>query len=205
MARTADHAARRAQISRAAVDIALEQELAKLTVATCARVAGVSVGLVQHYFPTKEALMRRAYEDLLGAVDDRVVELVEAGERQGRPIREMVVDALGQLLPLDDARRAECIARDEFQALAGRHPELAEVAVEHQRSHRDRVRHVVDNAKECGEVVRDADSEGLADDLWATVVGIGAAALLDESFPAPALLEAAAKRTFPGECSRAVN
>ena len=57
MPRHADHDARRRQLADAALHVALDQGLDRVSVPRIAAQAGVSVGLVQHYFPAKAALV----------------------------------------------------------------------------------------------------------------------------------------------------
>ncbi len=66
-------------MARAARDVALDEGLSGVTVASVARRAGVSVGLVQHYFSSKGELMQRVFVDLLADVDSRVATIVEQG------------------------------------------------------------------------------------------------------------------------------
>ncbi|MCE1178660.1 MAG: TetR family transcriptional regulator [Micrococcales bacterium] len=203
MVRTADHEARRRQLIEAAIEIAVGQGIDRVTVAAVARTAGVSVGLVQHYFPAKEELMRRAYAELLARLDARVARIVAAGEEHGDAIREMVPVALGELLPIGPRRTDEARVRLEFQTLAGRNPDLLATAQEHERRMRERLRVTVDNAKKCGETSRSADSSEVADDLWAAVTGAAPAMLVDPAFDGRRVLAGACQRAFPRECRRA--
>lgn len=202
MARTADHDARRRQMARAARDVALDEGLSGVTVASVARRAGVSVGLVQHYFSSKGALMQRVFVDLLADVDSRVATIVEQGEEEAASIREMAALGLAELLPLDAARIRECQVRREFHALAAGDEGIAVVARDSDRAFRERLAGVVRNAQRCGEAASDVEPRRVAQQLWVTVVGIGATMLLDPSLSGTELLRDAVTSAFPHPCGR---
>jgi AcrR family transcriptional regulator len=86
--------------------------------------AGVSIGMVQHYFTTKDDLLRFAM-DMIGQdygqrVVRRVGELPEP--RDPRAIVEIVLD---ELMPRDGRGRAEVQAAAAFLGRAMLHPEIA--------------------------------------------------------------------------------
>jgi AcrR family transcriptional regulator len=84
---------RRAQLLDAASDLAAGRDLATLSVQDIARHAGVSEGLLYHYFPTKQALLdaaaARAAETMTAAL--------EAGGADGDP-RALLLSGLGAYL-----------------------------------------------------------------------------------------------------------
>ncbi|SEL60235.1 TetR/AcrR family transcriptional regulator [Rhodococcus maanshanensis] len=201
MVRTADHDQRRAQIADAVLRVAGDDGLDAATVAKVAAQAGFSVGLIQHYFATKDLLIGAAYAECLGRLDRRIVEIVDHGERHGHSIRQMVIAGLGELLPLDEARRTECEIRTEFLARAIRSTALREVAASTSHDLRNRLARVIANGKACGEVDADTDEHLAAFELLATVQGLATAHLLSgESAPGHAVLERSLARVFPGRC-----
>lgn len=200
MSRHADHDERRRQIAESAAEVAVAGGIGRVTVAGVARQAGVSVGLVQHYFPGKELLMARTYEGILASVDARVAQIVARGEVEGLPVRRMAADALSELLPQDGRRRSEGVARAEFRALALRSDLLREVAREGDRAMRARLRRVVGNAQRCGETGADVDATLVAERLWAAAAGAVDAMLADPSFPGVEVVGAASKAAFPHPC-----
>ncbi|MFI6183809.1 TetR/AcrR family transcriptional regulator [Nonomuraea sp. NPDC051191] len=58
MPKQVDHAARRAEIAHAALRLCAHDGLAGVSIGRVAQEAGVSKGLVQHYFPAKADLLR---------------------------------------------------------------------------------------------------------------------------------------------------
>lgn len=212
MPRHADADARREQLASAALDIALTQGLDRVSVPRIAAQAGVSVGLVQHYFPAKAALVVTAYETLAARVDARIGAIVEVGEAQRGSLRAMVAAGLEQLLPLDADRLAETQVRAEFAARALRDEALAVVARDLRRVLLHRVAAAIENGHECGEsaagLVGPAAASA-AQELLALSEGLAGALLLHSGRPHPAdedetsVLRYACERVFPGQCRRA--
>lgn len=212
MPRHADHDARRAQLADAALEVALAGGLDRVSVPRVAAAAGVSVGLVQHYFPAKAGLVLTAYERLCSRTDARWAALVEVGEEAGRSIRDMVGAALTEVLPLDPARRAEALVRLEFATRSTRDDGLRDLAARHRASLRRRLAGVVVNGLTCGESDPALDPARAALELLALTDGLVldllTAALAPEEAPrdptgdAEVVLRAAVARVFPGRCTR---
>lgn len=201
MPRLADHEQRRAQLADAVLAVAAREGLARVSVPRVAAEAGVSVGLVQHYFPAKRGLLAAAHERSLANADRRIAALVESGEASGSTIRAMATEALAQLLPLDPARRDEAMVRAEFAALALRDATLREAATAAHRGVRDRLAVVLGNGVRCGEVPPGTDLERAAAELAAIVDGLRSALLLDAAADdVTPVLAAAVARVCPGEC-----
>ena len=203
MPRHADRDGRRADLADAALSIALDQGLDRVTVPRIAAAAGVSVGLVQHYFPAKADLVVVAYERLGARVDERVAAIVQAGESAGGTIRQMMTAALEQFLPLDDARREEGRVRTEFAARALRDDALAHVAADLRRRLEARLAAAVDNGRECGETASGTVAGDAAAELLALSDGLAAGGLLGgDCGQARRLISHAVLRTLPGACRR---
>lgn len=121
--RLADHAVRRRELTDVVLALTCERGLDEVSVREVAAGAGVSIGTVQRYFPTKDAMLVAAFR--------RVVERVV--ERVGRPgwpadetVRRQVRRVLVELLPLDAARTSEARVWVAFAARALVAPHLAE-------------------------------------------------------------------------------
>lgn len=202
MPRQVDHDVRRAQIADASLDVALAHGLAQVSVPRTARAAGVSVGLVQHYFPAKAGLLVAAFTRLTDRSDARIATIVARGEEQAETIRSMAADALRELLPLDPDRRREVIVRREFEVSALRDADLEEVAERSVARLRRRLADVVVNGLACGESSADADPDTVALDLLVAVEGVQGLTLHPAAADAAGVLEAALVRAFPGRCRR---
>jgi AcrR family transcriptional regulator len=102
MPRKVDHHERRELLADALMRLAAAQGLEKVSLRHVAAEAGVSTGMVQHYFRTKDEMMTFA----LGMVMDRIRERSQAEAAPTTP-RELVRALLLQVLPLDETRRLE--------------------------------------------------------------------------------------------------
>lgn len=116
-----DHDARRASLAGVVADIAADEGLEAVTVRAVASAAGVSVGTVQHYFGTKDAMMLHAYEHVSSAVAARV----EAAVADARAPREAVRAILLAMLPTDAESRRIIKVSVAFETRALHSPELA--------------------------------------------------------------------------------
>ncbi len=179
------------------------------TVAHVAKQAGVSVGLVQHYFTSKDDLLLFAYQQVTADVGERVAGHITQGEARKGTISDVVFASMLELLPIDDRRRGECRVMRAFLGRSVDNATLAAVAsATSQRIHRE-LATAVHNGKECGEVESDADVDmsalriaalvdGLAGQLYqAPGRAVGVRALPDA---AEAVLEACLNGIFTGEC-----
>ncbi|NGN65625.1 TetR family transcriptional regulator [Streptomyces sp. A7024] len=209
MARTADHDARRRQIAAAVHQLVAEGGLDAATVARVAKEAGFSVGLVQHYFPSKDALLLQTCRQVMADVNARVADRIAEGITGKQPISTVVFASLKELLPLDEARRGEYRVTRAFRDRSLDNPDLAEVARTTAAELRAQLAQAVTNGKECGEVEPDADADlaatritaltdGLADQLYADPARkVGRRKLASA---AERLLRAALDEVFTGEC-----
>lgn len=206
MARTADHDARRAQICAGVRAVALADGLSAVTVSRTAAAAGVSVGLVQHYFPAKEDLLVAVYERLLGDVERRVDKGRIRAERRHARIEQILRLSLEQMLPLDRARRQEVYLELAFAGMALEDSRLRDALLRSERHLRDRVRQAVINGTECGEVDREVDADALALGFLSTVRGLARTVYAEDDPRARALarrvLAADCAAVFTGPCAR---
>ncbi|MFW0784566.1 TetR family transcriptional regulator C-terminal domain-containing protein [Gordonia sp. CPCC 206044] len=108
------------ELGLAVLAVAADHGLAAATIREVAARVGVSIGAVQHHFPTKASLQIHAFVALVDRVSARV-------DRAVRDSAHPIEDALAELVPLDEERRAEARVMIEFAALAVRTPALAEV------------------------------------------------------------------------------
>ncbi|MCJ7858953.1 TetR/AcrR family transcriptional regulator [Corynebacterium kalidii] len=194
---------RREQIVDAVLSVATESGLNAVTIARVASTARVSVGLVQHYFDSKESLLRSSYEACLDRIGSRVEALVEQGEHARLPIRDMITAGLAQLLPLDAERKSECRLRQEFLGLAAQNPQLTSTARDREMVLLRQVETAITNGKECGEVAPDHDAVASATTILTVCHGIMIRSGLGIG-PDLAPLESAIDMVFDGSCSRSI-
>jgi AcrR family transcriptional regulator len=118
--RKVDHRERRELLADALMRLAATRGLEGVSLRHVAAQAGVSTGMVQHYFRTKDEMMTFA----LGMVMDRIRERSQA-EVAPAPPRALVRGLLLQVLPLDETRRLENHVALAFLAYAAVKPSIA--------------------------------------------------------------------------------
>lgn len=208
MPRTADHEQRRRQIAVAVCALISEHGLDAVTVARTAAAAGISVGLVQHYFRTKDDMLLHAFDHVSARIRSRIDERVRAGTQHRRPISHVLAEAMAELLPLNEERRTEFRVARAFAGRALDAPALAEVDIRTARALRADLARAVRNGKECGEVEPGLDPWPAAVRLAAVTDGLAAQVYRDpggvDGTPAEqlagAIIEAELAEVFTGEC-----
>ncbi|MDT0301816.1 TetR/AcrR family transcriptional regulator [Streptomonospora wellingtoniae] len=209
MPRVADHDARRRQIADAVRSVVSTRGLDAATVSRVAREAGFSVGLVQHYFPSKDDLLLFAYERVMARVGARAGDRIAEGESARGSIAAVLHSALRELLPLDEERRSEYRVTQAFAGRSLENPGLAGIAAANSARLRGEIATAVANGTACGEVEPDVDAQTAAARILATCEGlaaqlhrepeaaVGAATL---SGAADAILAPVIGAVFTGEC-----
>ncbi|WP_198664528.1 TetR/AcrR family transcriptional regulator [Jiangella endophytica] len=109
-------------ITAALLDITAERGLDQVSVRQVAAAAGVAIGTVQHYFPTKDAMLTAAFTEVVRRIRERV-----AATALGPDVRRNLAAVLHELLPLDERRAAEVRIQVAFAARAATTPALAEL------------------------------------------------------------------------------
>ncbi len=203
--RTADHEQRRRQIADAVSQLISRSGLDAVTVARTAATAGMSVGLVQHYFRNKDEMLLHAFREISARIRVRVEARIRDGVEHRLPIARVMAEVMTECIPLDEARRTEYRVARAFAGRALDAPALAEVDTETARKMREDIARAVHNGKECGEVDERLDPlpaavrlvavmEGLALQVYREPAGAAVARLV-----AP-LLDAEIATVFTGEC-----
>ena len=75
MPRIVDHASRRTEIVHALWAVIHEKGLDSVSFRAVAEAAGVSIGRIQHYFTSKEELIREGCAQIVGAAEDQYAEV----------------------------------------------------------------------------------------------------------------------------------
>jgi AcrR family transcriptional regulator len=112
----------RRQLTDVMLRIVAESGLDRLTVREVAAAAGVSIGTVQHHFPTKDAMLAAAYGEVVSRIRRRLGDV-----RLGADVRRNLGAVLSELLPADEHRAAETRVHLAFAARAATMPTLAEI------------------------------------------------------------------------------
>lgn len=124
MPKRVDVAERRAELAAAVLRVAADRGLEGISVRHVATEAGVTAGMVQHWFPTKDDLMQAA----MTAARDRYAARMVAATADlvdDPPVPMLLRTMLGVMLPLDDEGRRDARVALAFQGYASTRPEVA--------------------------------------------------------------------------------
>jgi AcrR family transcriptional regulator len=113
---------RREQLVDVLFRIVAEHGLEAATVREVAAAAGVSIGAVQHHFPSKDEMLAAAFRRVVARTRQRVAALPRTGAA-----RDDLVAVLAELLPLDVPRRTEARVHLAFAARAATSAALQEI------------------------------------------------------------------------------
>lgn len=178
-----DHDARRRDVSAAVWRVLARDGFGGLTLRAVAAEMGASTGLLTHYFPSKQALVRHALE----VAGERTAELTVYGDQE--PGLPALRAAIALVLPLT-AESAE-MNRVWVSSWAGALGDDELSAAERARYKRWRAKlrpHVV-AAQELGQLSADADPDDLVATVAAFTHGLVVQALFDpRAFPRKRLL-----------------
>lgn len=119
-----DHEARRATLSHAVVELVAKDGLEAVSVRRVAAAAGVSIGTVQHYFPTKDAMLLHAHELVNAEVSARA----EAAAGNAPSPRNALRAIILAVLPTDEESARIVRVFTAFETRAIHAPALAERA-----------------------------------------------------------------------------
>jgi TetR/AcrR family transcriptional regulator, transcriptional repressor of bet genes len=124
MPRWVDQQARRRQIVEALWRVTTDRGLESVSLRQVAAEAGVSVGMVQHYFKDKDELLVFALDSLSAHAGGRVARGIDALAEPGDPrkqVRAMLIEAL----PLDEERARRATVSSAFLARAAVDPKVS--------------------------------------------------------------------------------
>lgn len=201
MPKIVDHAARRREIAEACLRVVSRSGLTAATTREIAKEAGVSHGIIAHYFSGKDAILRaalqRSYEVLAERIDLRL-----AGLTGSSALRRAVFDAL----PTGEESRTGEQIELAFWAYAMGDAELTEERWQSYAQSRERLEPLVRDARRDNPEGIGAPAE-VTDALIALLDGLGVqVALYPERFP-PERLHAVADAAltafgFPSDAPR---
>ncbi|MFI7576921.1 TetR/AcrR family transcriptional regulator [Micromonospora sp. NPDC049497] len=124
MPKKVDRQERRTLIADALMRVAAQQGLEAVSLRHVAAAAGVSAGMVQHYFRTKDEMMAFALSVVRDRSQARITEALAAlGENP--PPRLLLRTIIATLLPLDDQSRDDGRVALAFLAYTAVRPEAA--------------------------------------------------------------------------------
>lgn len=122
---TRDHAAKRAEILHAVWAVIARRGIAAVSVRSVAAEAGVSAGRVQHYFASKDDLVRASAREMVGAAERFHAETVA-----GATPEEELWHVLAHAFPVAERARAGTSVFYSYVAAGVADPEIAGVLAE---------------------------------------------------------------------------
>ncbi|MFK0245832.1 TetR/AcrR family transcriptional regulator [Amycolatopsis azurea] len=170
MPKRVDHEHRRQQIAAAVRRIAADRGLEGVSLNEVAAEAGISKGFVQHYFASRDDMLRFAVTTLRGGLEERIATPPEVEPR--------VRDLLIALLPLDEPGRDAALVANAFIVRALKDPEIAGHFRTGHGLLRDAVAALLTAARDDGDLLPTVDPATEAALLLALVSGLGDAVLL---------------------------
>lgn len=176
MPKRVDHEARRTQIAEALLRLASEGGLEAVTLRDVATEAGLSVGAVQHYFNSKDAMLLHALDHVNRRAEQRIRHRLE--EMPQPSPREVLRALMLEMLALTEESRQEFLT---FVAFTLRAVNSAELAASYRKFWPELEKLVSDllrSAREAGALVRDVDPEREAEILLAVPDGLSVGLLL---------------------------
>ncbi|GAA2441717.1 TetR/AcrR family transcriptional regulator [Streptomyces macrosporus] len=186
MPKRVDHHARRTLIADALMRVAADRGLEAVSLRHVAAEAGVSTGMVQHYFRTKDEMMTFAMETVGERTEARLTAAVEALGESPAP-KALVRTLLTGLLPLDEPRRAEGRVALAFLAYSAARPRVAAALREDAAGMREVLAGRIRAAQDAGDAPEELDPDHAATALLALVDGLGVHVLGEHYAPETAL------------------
>jgi AcrR family transcriptional regulator len=199
MPKQVDHEERRQTIAAAVCRLASQRGLDGVSLRHVAAEAGVSMGLVQHYFTTKDEMLLFAYHVMSGRVEQRTMAAASALP-QPPTARSLLRVLLTAMVPHDAASRFEAPLWVAFLARAILEERLAAPLREGGRALLDFVAEQLRSAQQSGEAVKTVDPELEAVSLLALADGLMVQTLIepDRARTAMATLDYHLDRIFAG-------
>ena len=180
MPKIVDHDLQREKFAKAAMNLIARHGLEGVTMRAVAKEAGLSYGSLFHYFTSKDELLMHAVQQLMASQTKRVNEY--SSQYSGLLALEHLLcdDAI-----VSEATRDSSIVWLTFQYKVALQESFAEMHSELIEGWLDRIKGLLDDAQQAGEIRPDIDVNFEAMAVWAYSEGIGQLGLLHpESLPA---------------------
>ncbi len=169
MPKQVDHQERRTLVAQALWQVIAERGLESASLREVATAAGVSIGQLQHYFGSKESMLRFTLEQLAERIGGRIQRVLDAG---GPTVLGVLRSVVAELVPATAERRVEQRVWAAFLAYAAVDPAIAAILRDQYGSSRGVFAEVLRHAQAAGEVRPDLDADVEAVTLLALVDGL---------------------------------
>jgi TetR/AcrR family transcriptional regulator, transcriptional repressor of bet genes len=186
MSAQVSHAQRRTLLADALWSVAERDGFAAATVRNIAAEAGVSVGMVQHYFSTKDEMLLFALNRVGDELAARITTKIR-GLPEPRHPYEVVWIVLSERLPMHARSRVHVQALIAWLGSSAANPDLARYLLEGTQRLRDYLADQIRQAQRSGHVTDTIDALRSADGLLALVDGLSSHVLQGIHSPQAAL------------------
>lgn len=173
MPKIVDHDERRREVVTAATRVIVRDGIDAATTRAIAAEAGLSNGVLSHYFADKDAILLSALRQSHTRIRERLLDKI-SGVTGLAALRAVLLDNL----PLDDERGIETRLEVSFWSRSLASPGLARVQRAEADDLRSAVRALLSRAVEAGEVRADVDLDDTTEHLLALVDGLSLHLLL---------------------------
>jgi AcrR family transcriptional regulator len=175
-----DHEQRRAVLLAAAWRVIARSGITGLTTREIAREAGVSTGVLAHYFADKEELLaaalRLSHQQVYARIRERT---------QGLLGLDAIRVVMAEALPLDDQRLLEAQIETAFLSLAQGNTALRDLHREEFERFWDVLHYRVGEAQKLGQILAGTDPDDVTHELIIVVEGLSQQAVLYPSRATP--------------------
>lgn len=162
---------RRRMIAEAVLAIAAREGLDRASVRDVAKEAGVSAGMVQHHFRTRDQMLQFACEYMVKRTNEHIGEQVRALP-EPRGVRSILKTVFEEMLPLDEERRVGIRVWMAFLARAVVDPDMEAYMRGTFRNSQRHFTGLLVEARDRGELAPGVDPDRAATSLFALVDGL---------------------------------
>jgi TetR/AcrR family transcriptional regulator, transcriptional repressor of bet genes len=182
MPKVVDHEERRREIAHAVWYLIATRGIEAVTQRAVAAEAGISVGRIQHYFSSKEEMVRYGCRALIDASADAFGERAsEAGPAEA--LRDLVAHAV----PRTDALRVGATVWYAYLAKSVDDPEIAAILSEAKRGEEEEAARLLRAARKAGQADQDLDASAAVRRLLSTADGLSMRVLIGQLSAAEAV------------------
>ncbi|EST54710.1 TetR family transcriptional regulator [Brevibacillus panacihumi W25] len=182
MPKIVDHEERRKQIAEATWRVILRWGMKGATVRKIAQEAGVSLGALRHYFTTQDELLLFAMK----LVKERAAQRIREVQMRDLCPKEMVIQILLEILPVDEQRMAEM---EVWFAFVFHQKYRESESEELQVGFFPQIRSILSKLQQQDLLKKGLDLETEAEKLYAIIDGIAVHAMLESQRLLPERIE----------------
>ncbi|MFK0244827.1 TetR/AcrR family transcriptional regulator [Amycolatopsis azurea] len=181
-----DHAARRAEIAEALTRLTATRGLEGVSLRHVAAEAGMSMGLVQHYFKTKDEMLLFAIERRSQLYEESIKARLESGEVPSTP-KAILRAIVAEIMPLDERRRGDWLMGVAFFIRSISDPSFGAALTEGVPQLFELFAVLIRQGQEAGEVDKSADAMHESTVLWALADSQGTTIVMKHRTPDEAM------------------